>query len=195
MPPQFFLLVFAGDVSAGDDSRLVANLKAGKAQTAVTYGTCLTAGGAWVQQFEAALKAKWPGLVTVVNGGQGGMWSKWGVENLDARVLAKKPDTLLIEFGINDAFLEYKTSVAVARDKLNKMIDRVLAAKADTEIILMTMNPPIGVHLERRPAIKEYYEMYRQVAKDRKLPLIDHDLNWEPILAKDPAHVVNGALA
>ena len=175
------------DTPASGASRLVASLKAGKAQTVVTYGTSLTSGGAWVKQLDAALKAKWPGLVTVVNSGAGGMWSKWGVENLDARVIEKKPDTLLIEFGINDAYLPYKTSVAQARSNLNNMIDRVLAAKADTEIVLMTMNPPIGGHLARRPAIKDYYQMYRQVATERKLKLIDHHANWEPILAKDGA--------
>jgi acetyl esterase/lipase len=166
---------------------LVKNLEAGKEQTLVTYGTSLTAGGAWVGQFGAALEARWPGRAKVVNSGQGGMWSKWGVENLDARVIAKKPDTVLIEFGINDAYLEYKTPVAAARANLETMIDRILAAKADTEIILMTMNPPVGVHLERRPAIAEYYEMYRSAAKERKLQLIDHASNWAPILANDRA--------
>lgn len=173
--------------TAPNASHLVANLEAGNPQTVVTYGTSLTSGGAWVKQLNAALKAQWPGLVTVVNSGAGGMWSKWGVENLDKRVIAKKPDTVLIEFAINDAFLPYKTSVAEARSNLNNMIDRVLAASADTEIILMTMNPPIGGHLARRPAIKDYYEMYRQVAAKRKLKLIDHSTNWEPILAKDRA--------
>ena len=33
----------------------------------------------------------------------------------------------------------------------------------------MVMNPPIGVHLERRPKIKEYYQMYRDVAKEQEL--------------------------
>jgi acetyl esterase/lipase len=166
---------------------LVRNLEADKPQTVVTYGTSLTAGGAWVGQFGAALEARWPGRAKVVNSGQGGMWSKWGVDNLDGRVIAKKPDTVLIEFGINDAYLEYKTPVAAARANLETMIDRILAAKADTEIILMTMNPPVGVHLERRPAIAEYYEMYRSVAKERKLQLIDHAANWAPILANDRA--------
>ena len=174
-------------VPAGFASRLVTNLKAGQAQTVVTYGTSLTSGGAWVGQLAAALQAEWPGAINVVNSGAGGMWSRWGVENLDLRVIAKNPDTLFIEFGINDAYLPYKTSVKEARDNLHNMIDRVLAARSDTEIILMTMNPPIGNHLHARPAIEEYYEMYRQVAKARKLKLIDHYLNWEPILKKDPA--------
>ncbi len=184
---QFFqLLLFACLVtpalSQAEGSRLVASLKAGKAQTLVTYGTSLTAGGAWVGQVKSALEKEWPGLLTLVNSAKGGMWSKWGVDNLEARVIAKKPDTVLIEFAINDAFLEYKTSVVDAKANLNTMIDRILAAKAETEVILMTMNPPIGVHLERRPAIKEYYEMYRAVAAERKLPLIDHEKTWQPIL-------------
>ena len=64
-------------------------------------------------------------------------------------------------------------------------MERILKANPKCEIILMVMNPPVGVPLERRPKIKEYYEMYRHVAKDRKLLLIDHYPKWEKILNKD----------
>ena len=74
----------AKKVQANSESQLVKNLKAGKPQTVVTYGTSLTAGGAWVRQLDAALKARWPGQATVVNSGAGGMWSTWGVENLES---------------------------------------------------------------------------------------------------------------
>lgn len=181
------ILLLAVNAFAEPNHRLVANLKAGKPQTVVTYGTSLTAGGAWVGQLQEALNAKFPGLATVVNSGKGAMWSKWGVDNLDTHVIAKKPDTVFIEFGINDAYLDYKTSVDDARNNLMAMIDRILAAKPETDIILMTMNPPINVHLERRPKINDYYQMYRDVAKERKLQLIDHYANWEPILEKDKA--------
>ncbi len=50
----------------------------------------------------------------------------------------------------------------------------------------MTMNPPIEVHLERRPDYEEYYEMYRDVAKERDLLLIDHQRRWEKILRRKP---------
>ena len=116
-------------------------------------------------------------MAAVINSGQGSSWSKWGVDNLDTRVIAKKPDTVFIEFGINDAYLPYKTSVADARANLETMITRILEAKPDTEIILMTMNPPTGVHLDRRPGFKDYYEMYRDVAKERKILLSDHEPN------------------
>ena len=64
---------------------------------------------------------------------------RWDVVNVGCRksgvsLHRKKPDTLFIEFGINDAYLDYKTSVAKARANLENMIKRVLAAKADTEI-------------------------------------------------------------
>jgi lysophospholipase L1-like esterase len=181
------ILALANNVFAEDRSNFVSNLNAGMQQTLVVYGTSLTAGGAWVGQLQKALNERYPGQATLINSGKGGMWSKWGLDNLDTRVIEKKPDTILIEFAINDAFLEYKTSVAEARINLTNMIDRILASKSETEIILMTMNPPIGVHLDRRPMIKDYYQMYRDVAKERKLKLIDHYGNWESIMEKDRA--------
>lgn len=174
-------------VRADGPSRLVTRLDAGRPQTVVTYGTSLTAGGAWVGQMTGALNARYPGLVTVINSGKGSMWSKWGVDHLEERVIARKPDTVFIEFAINDAFLNYQTSPAQARTNLVAMIDRILAARADTEIILMTMNPAIGRHRENRPQLDAYYQMYREVAKERNLRLIDHHANWSPMLARDAA--------
>jgi len=77
--------------------------------------------------------------------------------------------------------------VTQARANLETMIDRILAANKSCEIILMVMNPPISFHLEQRPKIEDYYQMYRDVAKERKLLLVDHYVNWEPILKKDKA--------
>jgi len=178
------LTVTAG--RASEKSQLISNLDGGKPQTVVTYGTSLTAGGTWVSQMKEALNRHYAGKVTVINSGKGAMWSKWGVDNLDKRVIEKKPDTVLIEFAINDAYLPYKTSVKQARSNLEKMIERVLATNADCEIILMVMNPPVGVHLERRPEIAEYYQMYREVARERKLQLIDHYPQWEKVLNETP---------
>ena len=179
-------LLSAPVVHAEGKSRLVDNLKSGSLQTVVTFGTSLTAGGAWVKQLQAALDRSYPGKAKVINSGQGAMWSKWGVDNLEKRVIEKKPDTVLIEFAINDAYLPYETSVEQAQSNLENMIDRILKAHSKCEIVLMVMNPPIGVHLERRPKIKEYYQMYRDVAKARKCLLIDHYPKWEKILNEDP---------
>jgi len=170
----------------GENIRLVSNLEAGKKQTVVTYGTSLTAQGAWVAQFSAELDRRYPGLTTVINSGEGAMWSKWGVDNLDARVTGKQPDAVFIEFSINDAYLPYNMSVEQARSNLETMVDRILATNKSCEIILMVMNPPTGVHLAIRPQIESYNQMYRDVAARRHLMLIDHYPNWQQILNADP---------
>ena len=181
------VLACATSTWAAERVGFVAQLKAGKAQTIVTYGTSLTHGGAWVSQLQKTLDMKFPGLAKVINSGQGAMWSKWGVDNLEARVIQKSPDAVIIEFAINDAFLKYETTPADARRNLENMIDRILKANPKCQVILMTMNPPIGVHLERRPKITDYYEVYRQVAKERRLLLIDHYRNWNELLKWDEA--------
>ncbi|MFM8333120.1 MAG: SGNH/GDSL hydrolase family protein [Candidatus Methylumidiphilus sp.] len=167
------------------DSRLIANLALGKPQTVVTYGTSLTAGGAWVDQLSAALQSRYPGLVTVINSAQAGMWSTWGVENLDERVLRKKPDAVLLEFAINDAHLANNVSFEQARRNLEAIVGRIRAANADTEVILMTMNPPAGANLERRPRIHEYYQIYREVAEEQDALLIDLYPVWLRIQKMD----------
>jgi len=114
------------------------------------------------------------------------MWSGWGVENLDERVIKKNPDAVFIEFGINDAYLPYNTSVEQARQNLENMIDRILKHNSACQIILMVMNPPVREHLEIRPKIEDYYQMYRDVAKERNLLLVAHYPTWKAILDKDP---------
>ena len=172
---------------AAEPAAFVTALAAKRPQTLVTYGTSLTAGGAWVKQLQQALDAQFPKLATVLNTGQGAMWSDWGVKNLDARVLAKKPDAVLIEFSINDAYLPYAMPPAVSRQNLETMITRIRAALPKCEIILMVMNPPIGVHLERRPKITDYEQVYRDVPKAQSLRLIDHAPAWQAVLKKGEA--------
>ncbi|MEI6521040.1 MAG: GDSL-type esterase/lipase family protein [bacterium] len=169
-------------------SQFINNLDINKSQTIVTYGTSLTAGGAWVEQLSDILNKRYPELCTIMNSGAGGMWSNWGVDNLDERVISKQPDTVFIEFSINDAFLQYETSVEQAKDNLNNMIDRIKDANPSAEVILMVMNPPTNEHLERRPNIVSYNLMYHDVAQERNLLIIDHYNAWKEILDNEPHH-------
>jgi acyl-CoA thioesterase I len=191
---QFFLIgllfVVSGCMTTSHDAtHLERQVNSGNQQRIVVYGTSLTAlpWSTWAQDMQTAYDAQYPGLVQVINSGSGGKWSGWGVENLDRRVIAKNPDMVIIEFGINDAYLEYETSVELAHANLENMIDRILAAHPKCEIILMTMNPPVDIHLSRRPNIDAYYQMYRDTAKARNLPLIDLHSAWMKILSEDRA--------
>lgn len=168
-------------------SQLVKNLAAGKHQTLVTYGTSLTAavgGRAWVDSVTHALNKKYNNQLTTINSAKSAMWSTWGVQNLEDSVIKKNPDAVLIEFSMNDAFLNYKTSVKLARLNLNYMIDRIKLYNPHCEVILQTMDIALDVHGQQRPDLLKYYQMYRDVAKTRGLLLIDHYPHWKALLDK-----------
>jgi acyl-CoA thioesterase-1 len=179
------MTTLSGCASLSGQSARLSNDDLQQVETIITFGTSLTAGGAWVGQLDAALEEYAPGKFTVINSGAGGMWSNWGVKNLEKRVIEKKPDLVFIEFAINDAFLKYETPVEMAQANLITMIDRIHASNPDCIIILMVMSPPISEHLERRPKINDYYQMYREVARDQKIILIDHYPDWAEILLND----------
>lgn len=167
---------------AGKSSVLVTNLKTGKKQTVVTYGTSLTERGAWVGQMKTILDKEYPGQITLINSGGSGQWSEWGVRNLDQKVIQQMPDTVFIEFSINDSVERFKGSVEIAKANLETMIEGILKSNPQCEIILMTMTPGNKYpesHRSYRKDIDAHYDMYRSVAKQKGLLLIDHYLNWK----------------
>jgi len=181
------IIALVTSFSAVAQSQLVRNLAAGKHQTLVTYGTSLTAavgGHAWVDSVTHALNRKYNNLLTTVNSAKSAMWSTWGVQHLEDSVISKKPDAVLIEFSMNDAFLNYKTGIELARLNLNYMIDRIKLYNADCEVILQTMDIALDVHGRQRPDLLKYYQLYRDVAKARGLLLIDHYPHWKALLDK-----------
>jgi acyl-CoA thioesterase-1 len=167
-------------------SKLIKNLSNGTKQTLVIYGTSLSAaagGKAWVGFVDSALNNRYSNNLKVINSAKSAMWSTWGIQHLEDSVISKKPDAVLIEFSINDAFLNYKTSPELASLNLRYMVDRIKLSNPDCEIILQVMNIPLNASADARPRLSDYNEMYRKVAKEKGLLLIDHYPNWEKILA------------
>lgn len=171
-------------------SRFISNLEAGREQVVVLYGTSLTANGAWVEELDGILRERFPGLATVVNSGGAGKYSQWGLDNLGQRVLQKKPDAVFLEFSINDSVARFGLSVEQAQANLETMIDRILKANPECEIILMTMTPgnkyPEG-HRSYRKDVEAHYAMYRSVAEQRGLLLIDLYPKWKALQSSEPA--------
>lgn len=189
MKIQIQLLVLALFISFSGtaQSQLAKNLQEGKDQTVVVYGTSLSSGGhgkAWMQAVADYFNGKYGDHLNYYLAGKGGMWSTWGIQHLEDSLIAKKPDAVIIEFGINDAFYKYETSPELAQLNLEYMIDRIHLAYPNCEIILQVMNMPIRKSAGYRPNLTAYYNIYRKVAKKRKLLLIDHYPNWQKILDK-----------
>lgn len=192
---RLLLLFCLIQASPSFGSQLVDNLRAGKDQTVVVYGTSLTAGGRWVAETKAWLEGINPkAKVTLVNSGQSGKNSITGLAKLDEAVIAKKPDTVLIEFAVNDAVLfpdpKQRVSIEDSGKNLETIIDRIKKALPDTEVMIQTMNPawdsPKGNgSATKRPELAAYYEGYRKVAAKRGLTLIDHHKNWEKIRSEN----------
>ncbi len=193
VPIKAFLLILCAcslPCNGAEKSRLITQLEAGRKQVVVAYGTSLTSDGAWVTQMTGVLNQRFPGLATVINSGASGQWSGWGVTNLENRVLSKQPDTVFIEFAINDCAGHFKGTVEISRNNLETMIDSIQKTNPQCEIILTTMTPGNGFpegHRSHRKEIEGHYEMYRSVAKARNLTLIDHYPNWKALESRDRA--------
>ncbi|MEZ5324142.1 MAG: MBG domain-containing protein [Verrucomicrobiales bacterium] len=179
-------------------------IRDGEYRRIVTMGTSLTASApGWPDQLQTWLKtqAPKPENVSLWNRGVGAgasdhpNWDHPLYEHLSGKRWAlpliigssPRPDVVFIEYSINDAYLPYQLSQQDSRDNLNFIIDEYLAFNPDIEIILMTMNNPTGSHLTSRPQIAEYYQIYRDVAEERNLLLIDHYPNWLNLYNTDPA--------
>ena len=171
----------------GQLTQLIQNLLAGKPQTIVCYGTSLTSGGAWVSHLQDTLSHRFPGLVTVINSGMSAMSSWVGMSELKNKVIANNPNTVFIEFAVNDAYYGSAggnylyCTLEQSRDNLNTIIDTTLAALPNCEFIPMTMNIPTGTEATIRTGLENYYEVYRQVARDRGLIYVDNYQSWKTI--------------
>jgi acyl-CoA thioesterase I len=125
-----------------------AKLKTGGTVKIVAFGDSITAGGdatkpslIFWQRWADDLQRKYPrARVVAVNGATGGDSTVQGLQRLEAKVLAEKPDLVLIGFGMND---HNRSGVAVAQfeQNLKQMISRIRNETA-AEVILFSAFPP-----------------------------------------------------
>lgn len=169
------------------------NLEAGKPQTVITYGTSLTHKGAWTTSLKEYFDTQFPEKVTFVNSAKSGMTSDWGVENLNERVLSKKPDLVFIEFSMNDAATKHQISVEKSQANLDHIVKALRAQNPQVDIVLQTMNVawdsprmPEKKFGSERPNLEAYYEVYRRYAREHHLPLVDHYPNWLKLQKEEP---------
>lgn len=190
----FLLAVVSARTQPGQESpQFLGELEKGNPQKIVGYGTSLTASSAWPAGLQAGLRERFGRKAKVVNAAGAGMDSRWGLANLDKRVLSKKPDAVLIEFTINDALAYSKLSPKESAANLTLMIRRIREQRPQCEVIVMIMNPPTGEALARRPHIRRYEAGYREVAKKESCLLIDFSPEWQRTITHDPARWQNYA--
>lgn len=176
-------------------TKLINNLAADIPQRLVVFGTSLTQSGEWSTQLKSALDSVYPGKTTLINTTGSGRNSKWGIANVKTQVIDKNPDTVFIEFAVNDAVIRngYQDLItpAQARINLNAIIDAILGAHPNCEIILQVMSPVVnpagGDAATARPNLALCQQTYRDVGQERGLLVIDHMPAWQSLLDQGTA--------
>jgi len=180
--------LFAGSPASTGDLRAFTKLENGESATIVAYGTSLTEMGGWVDILRETLEERHPGQVQVINSGGSGQYSQWGVDNLDAKVIAHAPDLVFIEFSVNDCVARFGCSVDQARQNLESMIDRIQDKYPDCEFVLMSTSIadkyPEG-HTSHRTQIEAYHQIYADVARERGFLFIDLFTAWQELKTSD----------
>lgn len=180
-------------------TQLIEHLESGIPTTLVVYGTSLSFHLAPL--LREALTERFGETLNLVNSGLSGKASRTGLEELENKVLKHHPDTLLLEFAVNDAHsyeiypgaLDRGIDLEESRANLEAIIDRVRGVSRHCEIILQTMNPAYDAPGQTnyagsyRPQLGDFYQGYREVASARGLKLIDNTAMWEEIRQKDLA--------
>jgi lysophospholipase L1-like esterase len=182
-----------------NSTQLIQSLESGLPRTLVVYGTSLSFHLAPL--LRNALTSHYGDLTNVVNSGMSAKASRTGLAELESKVIRHHPDTLLLEFAVNDAYsyeefpqgtLDKGITLQESRDNLEEIIERVQVALPRCEIILQTTNPTYDAPGSeacagsRRPELGRFYEVVREVAVERGLRLIDNYAMWKTLQVEEP---------
>ena len=118
-------------------------------------------------QLQAELDRRFPGKsFHVANLGVGGQLARDMLARIDTQVLPQKPSLVIWQTGVNDALRN--VGIDGFRAALARGVDKILAQGVDVVLLDMQYFP----RGEKLPAYKEYLRVMRQVAEERKIPIL-----------------------
>lgn len=174
-------LLWLYGVAPGRGERAVApapvGMADGKAANHIAIlGTSLTAKGSWVAEFEHELRSCNP-EVAVTPLAEPGANSSWGLATLRAQ--RTDYDIVIVEFSINDASLFHGMPLFLSRERHRAILARIRETGAIA--VLATMSPAWGWEAWERPGQASYREMYRDLAREEDVALIDTLPGWSAL--------------
>lgn len=157
----------------------------------MAYGTSLTVertprfwkrcGGGWVAGLREALGPRF----VLHNAAGWGRDSVWGLAMLERRVLARRPDVVLVEFSINDADRRRAISIEASRRNATELVERIRAARPSCLPLLMAMSPALERHAACRGDLDAYYDAWEGVARTSGAAWVDHRPAWRALAPHD----------
>jgi len=140
-------------------------------KTIIFFGNSLTAGYGLepAEAFSAVIQQKIDSLnlpYKVVNAGLSGETTAGGVERVDW-ILKQQVDVFVLELGANDGLRG--TPVAVTKENLIKIIDKVRAKNPQVKILLAGMEAPPNMGSK---FVTDFKGIYQSIAKEKNVTLI-----------------------
>ena len=169
--------------------KLIPDLAAGYNVKVMTIGTSLTDmpyGISWPTELYTAIFPKYQGYMILSNRSISSSNSNSGVVNIEQWLAADNPDVVFIEYAINDAVANDGISIAKMKTNLDFICSKILANNSRAQIILQTMNNPVGSALTDRPNIEQYYQGYRDYAAEKGYLLVDNYPLWKNLYDTNP---------
>lgn len=118
-------------------------------------------------QLQAELDRRFPDKsFQVANLGIGGQLARDMLARIDTQVLPQKPSLVIWQTGVNDALRN--VGIDGFRAALARGVDKILAQGIDVVLLDMQYFP----RGEKLPVYKEYLRVMRQVAEERKIPIL-----------------------
>lgn len=149
----------------------------GEALKIVTLGTSLSARGGWQEPLRRSLSECLNRNVAIVNLAKAGMTSDWGLTQID-KVLAERPNIVLVEFAVNDAALDNFLPLSRSGANMTGIITRLRESETRPAVYVMAMNPVSGMRGMIRPFLGQYDEMHAAIARKWGAGVIDHRPAW-----------------
>jgi acyl-CoA thioesterase-1 len=155
----------------------------------VTLGTSLSARGGWQEPLRRSLSACLDSDVTIVNLAKSGMTSEWGLTQID-KVVAERPDIVLIEFAVNDSDVTEFMSLSRSSANMTEIVSRLRDSKTRPTVYVMAMNPVSGLRGMIRPFLGQYEEAHAAIARKLGAGFIDHRPAWARLSDEEMAKAI-----
>ncbi len=163
--------------SGGEPVRIVCF---GDSVTGVYYHT----GGrrAWTDMLGIALGQIYPkAQVEMTNAGRSGHTTGAGLARIERDVVAKKPDLVVVMFGLNDIG---QRKPELYRENLRTIVRR--CRESGAAVVLCTINSVYANERRSMAKVAEYSQVVREVAKELTVPLADCFAAYEEVRKKGP---------
>jgi acyl-CoA thioesterase-1 len=155
----------------------------------VTLGTSLTARGGWQEPLRRSLGTCLNRDVAVINLAKSGMTSEWGLTQID-KVVAERPDIVLVEFAVNDADVTEFMSLSRSSANMTEIVSRLRGSETRPAVYVMAMNPVSGLRGMIRPFLGQYEETHAAVARKLGACFIDHRAAWARLSDEEIAKAI-----